>query len=183
MVQQHDDMEQASSETVDCQVRHLFRRYSSTTRLAGLLDLLDGSAYFEEPATFWSIFHQVWSSCDATWEHGRRAIQQLERAGHCGEFLGCEDKKFYSALPEQVKVYRGCSRARVKGMSWTTDMAVAEDFAQGHRGIQVPRPVLAKAVIYKGDILTVSSHRGEAEVLLNPNALAGLSVRPFAKRA
>lgn len=62
-------------------------------------------------------------------------------------------------------------------------MAVAEDFAQGHRGIQVPQPVLAKALIYKGDILIVSSHRGEAEVLLNPNRLAGLSVRPFAQRA
>lgn len=62
-------------------------------------------------------------------------------------------------------------------------MAVAEAFAQGHRGIQVPRPVLAQAVIYKGDILTVSSDRGEAEVLLNPDRLAGLSVCPFAERA
>lgn len=43
-MQQHDDTDQASSDTVDCQVRHLFRRYSSTTRLAGLLDLLDGLA-------------------------------------------------------------------------------------------------------------------------------------------
>lgn len=182
-MQQHDDLEQASSETVDCQVRHLFRRYSSTTRLDGLLDHLDGLANLEDSAVFWSIFHQVWSSCDATWEHGARAIQQLERAGHCGEFLGCEDKQFYSDLPEQVKVYRGCSRTRVKGISWTTDIDVAEDFAKGHRGIHVPRPVLARAVIYKGDILTVSSHRGEAEVLLNPSRLAGLSVCPFAERA
>ncbi|KRB30152.1 hypothetical protein ASE05_29575 [Mesorhizobium sp. Root172] len=183
MVQQHDDMDATCSQAVDCQVRHLFRRYSSTTRLTGLLDLLDGLGYLEEPAVFWSVFHQVWSSCDVTWEHGKRAIQLLERAGHCGEFLGCEDKQFYSALPEQVRVYRGCSRPRVKGISWTTDIAVAEDFARGHRGIQVPQPVLAKALIYKGDILAVSSHRGEAEVLLNANRIAGLSVRPFARRA
>jgi hypothetical protein len=66
-----------------------------------------------------------------------------------------------------IAVYRGCSRRRTRSISWTTNRAVAERFAHGHRGIPVPDAVIAEALVPKASILAVDSSRGEMEVLLD----------------
>jgi hypothetical protein len=67
-----------------------------------------------------------------------------------------------------VKVYRGTSRVRAAGISWTTSKDVAEAFARGHHGIVVPDPVIATAQVDKRDILAILVERKESEVLIDP---------------
>ena len=81
---------------------------------------------------------------------------------------------FFDQLPDQVEVFRGCSRPRVRGVSWTTDRDVAAGFAQGHRSILVPDPVIVSAVIPKGAVFIVGTDRQESEVILDPRQLREL---------
>jgi hypothetical protein len=82
--------------------------------------------------------------------------------------------KFYKTLPEIVTVFRGCSKERILGVSWTTDVAVAQEFARGHRGMSPPNPVVAQARIPNSEIFTVVVHREESEIVLNPSELIDL---------
>jgi hypothetical protein len=74
-------------------------------------------------------------------------------------------------LPDTVEVFRGCSHPRLRGVSWTTDRAVAWSFARGHRGIRMPDPAVATAVIPKEEIFFVAAARQESEIVLNPDRL------------
>jgi hypothetical protein len=73
-----------------------------------------------------------------------------------------------------LQVFRGCSRARVCGIAWTMERTIAEGFARGHRGIRVPDPVVASALIPKDAIFFATDDRNENEIVLNPRRLRGL---------
>lgn len=79
-----------------------------------------------------------------------------------------ENLAFYQNLPEKMEIFRGAGRERAEGTPWTIDREVAEGFAQGHRGIKVPDPVIAQTIVYKHSVLAVSTDRGESEILINP---------------
>lgn len=66
-------------------------------------------------------------------------------------------------------VYRGCSRERVRGLSWTLDEKVAQSFARGHRGIPVPDPVVVCGEIGRKHVFGVFNDRDESEIVLDPN--------------
>ena len=83
-------------------------------------------------------------------------------------FFSPSQRQFFETLPPLVRVFRGCARLRVRGIAWTVDRAVAEDFARGHRGIRVPEPVVASALIPKEHIFFVTNERQEKEVVLKP---------------
>jgi hypothetical protein len=57
---------------------------------------------------------------------------------------------------------------------------VAEAFATGHRGIRVPEPVVASAIIPKEHIFFATVDREEKEIVLNPRRLRKTLVEPFA---
>jgi len=90
--------------------------------------------------------------------------------------MDANDAAFYDSLPDEVAVYRGCSRPRMSAISWTTDRQVADIFARGHRGIRVPDPVIASAVIPKSAIFTVVTSRNESEVIVDPRRLRKLAL-------
>src|SRR3954469_20892705 len=94
-------------------------------------------------------------------------------------FLSSAQRKLFEPLPRQVQVFRGCSAHRVRSVAWTTNQAVAEGFARGHRGLQVPEPVVATAVIPKEHIFFVTNDRNENEIVLNPRRLRKLVVEPL----
>lgn len=126
---------------------------------------------------FWRVFHHCWSSCDDTWALNRALLQSL--SFHNAEdparnYMDRKQAKFYKALPDIVTVFRGCSKDRVLGISWTTDVAVAEEFARGHRGMSPPNRVVARARIPRSEIFTVVVHREESEIVLNPSELIDL---------
>jgi hypothetical protein len=125
---------------------------------------------------FWCVFGNTWSACDRTWHHRRDLLKWLRR--YSPPILSDDGRAFLDRLRKPVQVYRGCSRQRVRGISWTADPKVAEEFARGHRGIGVPDPVIASAVIPATAVFAVLVDRDESEIVLDPRRLAKLTIRP-----
>jgi hypothetical protein len=121
------------------------------------------------PAIFWPVFAKCWSMCDATWWVRDALLLTLRRQAP-GPALTDD------AIPERVRVFRGCSHERVLGVSWSTARTVAEGFARGHRGIPVPDPVVASGTIDKRDVFFATDDRSEREVVLDPDGLRDLEV-------
>jgi hypothetical protein len=103
----------------------------------------------------------------------------MKSAGSALPFFPPEQRQFFETLPLRVRVFRGCSRPRVRGVSWAIDRAVAEGFARGHRGIRVPDPVVASAVIPKEYIFFATNDRSEQEVVLNPCRLRRVTIELY----
>ena len=138
---------------------------SSEHRLLRVLRLIE----FAPSAIFWPALMATWDDCDATWKHRKRVLWAMEKARKpAWAFFSPSQRQFFETLPPLVRVFRGCARLRVRGIAWTVDRAVAEDFARGHRGIRVPEPVVASALIPKEHIFFVTDERQEKEVVLNP---------------
>jgi hypothetical protein len=151
----------------------------SETRLSPVLHLIE----FSPPEIFWPAFMDAWSACDATWFARNWLLRAMKDAGPAVVFLSPAQRKFCEALPAQGQVFRGCSRPRVRAVSWTTDRGVAEGFARGHRGMRVLDPVIASALIPKEHIFFVSNERNEQEVVLNPSRLRKLVIEPVTATA
>lgn len=141
---------------------------NSTNRLSRLLEL----TAFEESEVFWQAFHENWSNCDNAWGLQDDILNALEWFGLDGVSMTDEQQVFLAGLASdrysRITVYRGCSRARIHGLSWTTNPKVAQEFARGHRGISVPDAVVVKAKIRKSNVITVLLDREEDEIILNP---------------
>jgi hypothetical protein len=154
----------------------LFRDESSESRLSVLLSLTE----LAPAEIFWPALTKFWGACDATWDHQTKLLHAIQNAGKPGrQFLSKAQRTFFDELPSQVQVFRGCSRPRVRAVAWTADREVAEGFARGHRGIPVPEPVIASAIISKEHIFFVTNDRKEREVILNPRELHELVLKPF----
>ncbi|MER8375783.1 hypothetical protein NKH19_27265 [Mesorhizobium sp. M1338] len=111
------------------------------------------------------VFHNVWPTSDATWHQQDELLELLQFHQPMEDFLEGQDRVFYDQLPDVIQIYRGCSRDRLHGLSWTTDRRIAESFARGHRGVPVPEPVVARVSIPKSAVLAISIERGESECL------------------
>ena len=131
------------------------------------------------PEIFWRALMNEWNTCDATWDHRARLLQAMQSAMPSMAFLSLAQREVLATLTRQVQVFRGCSVPRVRSVAWTTNRAVAEEFARGHRHPQLPEPVLATAVIPKEHIFFVTSDRNENEIVLNPRRLRKLVVEPL----
>jgi hypothetical protein len=138
----------------------------SHARLPALLDLMEGM-----PAgVFWQVLTNQWNICDDTWRHVPALLELMRR------HRAAAPARLNPSFPTEFAVFRGSSRARARGISWTTDRAVALRFAQGHRRIPVPEPVIAAARIRRAGVFLFIRGRREHEVLLDPAALIGLRV-------
>lgn len=141
---------------------------SSTNRADVMADILE--AFVLRSSHQWAAFHEGWTMCDAV------TPEQVERIFACFTFdtlgtahLAKEEQAFFDSLPEVVEVFRGASPDRKRGYAWTTDVVVAERFAQGHRGIPVRGGTIYHATIEKQRIWTVFTDRGEAEIFSAPS--------------
>ncbi len=83
------------------------------------------------------------------------------------------NRVFYDGLPDTgITVYRGQDEYDDAGLSWTTDMKVAQDFARGHRGLVKANPTVLEAVVAKKDIALAFVERNESEIVLFSPAFA-----------
>lgn len=139
-------------------------------------DVLLRGSLKRPPHEFWPLFHEFWPTCDNTWRWGERFLRLLQRNGDARPYMEQDQTEFLGRLPDEIQVFRGCSRSRVNAISWTTDREVAEDFAAGHRSIRVPEAVVASALVPKELIITVILARQEKEVLLDPMHLQNVKV-------
>jgi len=147
----------------------------SEYRLLTVLPLIE----LAPPEIFWPAFLEAWSFCDATWSYRSEILRAMKDAGSALAFLAPSQRQFFDTLPTVVRVFRGCSALRVRGIAWSTERSVAEGFARGHRLIRVPEPVVASALIPKEHIYFVTDERNEKEVVLNPRRLRQVIVEPF----
>jgi hypothetical protein len=122
--------------------------------------------------------------CDAPWAYRTYLTEEL-RIGlakvSLSEVLGPDELIFYSALPDQVAIWRGCERGRERGLAWTIDRAVAEEFARGKRCVN-KHPTLASAEIPKQHIFGVFLDREESELAIDPRRLRKLRAEPLARK-
>jgi hypothetical protein len=108
----------------------------------------------QEAADRMKVFLEWGNMCDAPWPWRSIIADMLRRA--CSEIsladvLPPDERSRYDALPDPVSVWRGCDQGRERGLHWTTDQAIAEQFASGKRCIN-PRPTLVSAQIPKRHI-------------------------------
>jgi hypothetical protein len=111
-------------------VGHILIRAGSHGRLGWMLTLLA----HEPPAAFWPVFMEWWDCCDATWPWREELLFHLRRRHAVApgpEYLQGDARAFFDRLPDQIEVFRGCSRPRVRGVAWTTAREVAAGFAMG----------------------------------------------------
>lgn len=152
-------------------VRHLSLLMDSHERAAKLVPLIEN----EPPEIFWPIFLSEWTICDAAWEWQQKLIPILRRVGPCPREIYLEHARdngqFWSSLPDDLTLYRGCSRAHVNAISWTANRSIAEGFAKGHRFIRVPDAVIATATIRKADIFAATDDRKESEIICLPRVV------------
>jgi hypothetical protein len=132
-----------------------------------------------KPATFWKAFNDCWNIFDDTWQFVPRLLSALRRNAKLAPpyiYMPQESVKIFDALPDEVQVFRGCSRERVAGLSWSLNRDVATGFTHGHRGIVVPNPAIAEATISKRDIFALMTSRAAQELVLDPNKLTDIKV-------
>jgi hypothetical protein len=157
---------------------HLIQ-FGSASRLPAMLDHLRRA----RADVFWPVLLEWWPCCDATWPWRPELLRRLRRHGPGIGYLSRADRAFFDALPDRVTVFRGCSRTRLRGLSWSTDPDAAAGFAHGHRGLRVPSPVIARAEVEKAAVLAVFTDREESEILLDPRDLRRPRVMDLASGA
>jgi hypothetical protein len=78
-----------------------------------------------------------------------------------------EDIRIFKSLPDEVEVWRGMNdkhcKPGLRGISWTLDQDKAIWFA--NRFPHWGRPLVAKAVINKPDVLAYFGERDESEIV------------------
>jgi hypothetical protein len=132
------------------------------------------------PQVFWKIFLKVWSVCDCTWNVRDAFLDLLKNASAripAASYLSEDARELLQNLPADLLVFRGCSRTRVNGLSWSIDPVKAMEFAVGHRSIPVPDPVLVTAKIKRKDIFAVMTERGESEIICAPSKILSIDRR------
>jgi hypothetical protein len=128
-----------------------------------------------------AVFLDWGNMCDAPWPWRSQIADILRQS--CAEIsladaLAPDARGFYDSLPDLISVYRGCERCRERGLHWTTDKAVAEQFAKGRRCVN-KEPTLAQAQIPKRHVFAVFVDRQEHEIVLDPRHLKRLSTSVF----
>jgi hypothetical protein len=150
------------------EISRLLYLVSSEKRAHEMVSLLEHASSAD---VVLQVFLEHWPNCDDTWSCNNRLLLLLRKAtGQLSTppYYTAEQRAFFDDLPETVTVHRGCSRARVAGISWTTELSVAMQFARGHRGIRVPQPVIATAQVLKNEIFAVLTDRSESAVVCSP---------------
>jgi len=122
------------------------------------------------------IFLGFGDGCDAPWSYRSMIADALRPARAKVDLLDVlepAERDFYAALPAVVPVWRGCEAGRERGISWTTNRAVATQFAWGKRCINKV-PTLVRAESPKQHIFAVLLDRQESELALDYRRLRKL---------
>jgi len=121
---------------------------------------------------FMRLVKMNWSSCDDFYDltpHFYNMFNDYYAAGgKIEDAIPDEDKEWWASLPNTLTIYRGCSRERIGGLSWTLDRKVAEQFARGHRNKKVEDPVIAETKVEKRWVWFATNAREEQEIVFCP---------------
>jgi hypothetical protein len=151
-----------------------FDSYARTKPMTWLLMLAPARRRLE-------IFLESGNMCDAPWLFRKKIAKCLREALaeiDLIEVLGPEERAFYEAQPDPIPVWRGCRHGRERGLHWTTNRVLAEEFAQGKRCTN-QNPTLVAAEILKQHVLAVFNSRQEDEVVVDYCQLRNLNAMPI----
>jgi hypothetical protein len=109
------------------------------------------------------LFLEWGNMCDAPWAC-RSVVARLLREAL--KTVPLADALPPAALPPMIPIFRDCKSDRVYGLSWTTQIAVAEDFAAGKSYAKV-NPTLVGAFIPKQHLFAVVLGRQESELAVD----------------
>jgi hypothetical protein len=112
-------------------------------------------------------FGEAWTSCDECWRHVE-ALGRVIPRGTCHEMMTPDAAAYLRRLPARVKVYRGCDAGlNEAGMSWTTDIKVAERFSTYKNDrYSVARPTILFGEASRDDVTAVFLDRKEREIFV-----------------
>ena len=144
----------------------LWALFDSSDRLPGVLPTLAALPGH----LFWRLFAGLWSMCDDTWEQLDQLLPLLRRHRDYAPARRIGNQATH------IRVWRGCSCSRIQGLSWTRHLTIAARFAEGHRGIPVPDPVVVSAMIPRSGVFLYDRGRGEGEVVLDPVELIDIEI-------
>lgn len=145
---------------------------------------------------FWQCFHEVWTNTESAmfyklyveemiWGNGGVSEQDSWEPSPDSLFNSSErlttlssgDYEFYARLPQHVTIYRGGNSACEPGISWTTDLDQAREFAL-HSSLPLDGvPIVWSATIDKERIVATYTARDESEILAHP-ALMSIASEP-----
>lgn len=127
----------------------------STTRPLVLADWAEGLGP-TDGALFWRVVIDAWSRCDLI---PHRRFSRL--------FVRFATDRPPVNVAGVISIYRGQDgEARPIGLSWTTDLDVADRFAIGHRGKWSANPVVYETTATPKQIAFTSDDRSEREIVL-----------------
>ena len=104
------------------------------------------------------------SGCENIRDHVKEVRRVLDTSGPLLQIMVPEALTAYSALPDQILVYRGCSAGQFTGLSWSLDRDCAQIFATFPK-YAVADPVLVTAVTRKRDVLALILEREEQDIV------------------
>lgn len=114
---------------------------------------------------FWRTVFLEWSGFDAIPQVDFPPLFRRYRADWSPDLMTPKDREFYERLPRLIEVYWGGRSINIAQLCWTTDRAIAEGFARGHRGIVHPDPEVLAAWLPKSRVAFVQTDRDESEVV------------------
>ena len=124
-----------------------------------------------QPTPEWFKFlgTEIWTMSDNVGLYKTRLKAIFQKHPHLTKYMMDDtDLKTLENLPDNLTVYRGQSRTRTIGLSWTLDKKLAISFVtEMHRYI-TPYPALFTATINKKDIIAVITSRNENEIICMP---------------
>ena len=118
---------------------------------------------------WWELVAYTWTDSENIREcaHAWEFILRTDRAQHqC--MMRDDEREAFAALPKLIAVYQGCTDQRDDGLSWTTDRAKAEWFANRFASMEKAEPVVRAAFVDKTDVLAYLTRRNESEILVAP---------------
>jgi hypothetical protein len=154
-------------------IGQVFYFISKPNRLQ-IFDIITRIYEIPEPE-YSTILKNLWTATEFPHQHPiPKLVGLFQRAQR--QFLMDENEyKILSDLPHTVTVYRGLpdKKAKVRGLSWTTDFEKAKWFASRFNGKDQK---VMKAEIAKKYIFFYNDDRSEHECVVNPRGLKQVSV-------
>ncbi len=145
---------------------------------------------FLKDEEYWPLLREVWIMNETSMPHldlwcrlfrSKRSQRQL--------LMQPEEHAALAQMPDEVTIWRGAGQeAGIRGLSWTLNEERARFFAdyscgprRGHLtpGWQGTKPMVAKAICRKNDILGYFTDREEAEIVVDPKRLRQVEARPL----
>src|SRR4051812_1452054 len=116
----------------------------------------------------YELIEDVWTDSENIWQSQRDWERLLTNLPEPHKLMNDEEREAFGKLPDKVSVYRGVRTPRHNrlGLSWTTDRARADFFAERYRMHPKSMPAVLGGFVLKRQIIALLLGRGENEVVV-----------------